>query len=300
MKNAEAFLTALERRAKLLAPHAIATFQANRELCSWLLDPLARWAEAAYGEQAFDDAARGYAKYCLGVAQAQTIYERAGRYTPEAMPEIVSGVYEDAGYMIPYMWAAILIYAFWPSMIGHVALFRDEFLRRLPPNAAVLELACGHGVLSLLAAEERPDIRITGLDISGPAIAVAQRLCAASGHTGRVHFSVADALQANGSDPSEKYQGIISAMLAEHLPTPAPLFGALSRRLSGNDGLVFFSVALESAQRDHVFEFHRESEPLRMAEEAGLRVARLVSDASAVRAQVRFLPRATAMILRAR
>jgi len=130
MKTAEDFLRAIERRAKLFAPSATATFRANKELCSWVLDPLARWADAAYGEKAFDEAALGYAKYCLGVAQAQQIYERAGKYTPEAMPEIVAGVYEDEGYMVPYMWAAILIYAFWPSMIAHIALFRDEFLRR--------------------------------------------------------------------------------------------------------------------------------------------------------------------------
>ncbi len=299
MKNAEAFLEALERRSKLLAPRALATFAANRELCSWLLDPLARWAEAAYGEKAFEDAALGYAKYCLGVAQTQAIYERAGRYTPESMPEITSGVYDDAGYMIPYMWAAILIYAFWPSMISHLALFRHEFLRQLPADAAVLELACGHGVLSLLAAEERPDIRVTGLDISAPGVAVANRLCTASGHTGRVRFGVADALQVDKAEQPGVYQGVISAMLAEHLPTPAPLFRAISRQLAP-DGLVFFSAALESAQRDHVFEFHTESEPLRMAEESGLRASRLVSDASAVPAKSKFLPRATAMILRAR
>jgi hypothetical protein len=89
-------------------------------------------------------------------------------------------------------------------------------------------------------------------------------------------------------------------MLAENLPAPAPLFTALSQQLAASDGLVFFSAALESAQRDHVFEFHCESEPLRMAEEAGLRVSRLVSDASVVSAQARFLPPATGMILRAR
>src|SRR5208282_631493 len=166
------------RKAKLLAPSARATFEANKELCSWLLNPLGRWAETAYGAKAYDDAASGYAKYCIGVAQAQQVYERAGRYTPEAMPEIVSGVYEDEGYMVPYMWAAILIYAFWPSMIGHLSLFRDQFLRRLPKDAEVLELASGHGVLSLLAAEERPDIRVDGFDISPPAVAVADRLLA--------------------------------------------------------------------------------------------------------------------------
>jgi 2-polyprenyl-3-methyl-5-hydroxy-6-metoxy-1,4-benzoquinol methylase len=299
MKTADAFLSALERRAKLFAPSAIATFRANEELCSWILDPLARWADAAYGEKAFDDAALGYAKYCLGVAQAQKLYERAGRYTPEAMPEIVSGVYDDEGYMVPYMWAAILIYAFWPSMIEHIALFRDQFLRRLPPNAELLELASGHGVLSLLAAEERPDIRVTGLDISPPAVAVAKRLLAGSGHSGRVTFAVADAIRDDGGRSNGKYQGIVSAMLAEHLPAPEPLFLALARQITPN-GLVFFSTALESAQRDHVYEYHRESEPLRMAEETGFRALRLVSDASAAPTQSRFLPRATAMLLQTR
>jgi 2-polyprenyl-3-methyl-5-hydroxy-6-metoxy-1,4-benzoquinol methylase len=214
------------------------------------------------------------------------------------MPEIVSGVYDDAGYMVPYMWAAILIYAFWPSMVEHIALFRDGFLRRLPPNAEVLELACGHGVMGLLAAEERPDIRVTGLDISAPAIAVANRLRAASGHANRVTFAVEDAIAHDGRE-TRKYQGIVSAMLAEHLPTPEPLFGSLSRHMS-RDGLVFFSTAIESAQRDHVYEYHNESEPLKMAEDAGLRVHRLVSDASAAVSHGRFLPRATAMILQTR
>ena len=299
MSDANRFLEALDRKARMFAPHARATFEANRELCSWLLNPLARWAEAAYGSTVFDEAARGYAEYCFGVAKAKQVYERAGKYTPEAMPEIMMGVYEHEGYMIPYMWAAILIYPFWPSMVSHIAMFRDEFVRRLPRNATVVELACGHGVLSLLAAEERPDIQVEGTDISPPAIAVANRLLAVSGHAGRVRFSVQDALQSDNSGADGKRQGVISAMLAEHLVDPQPLFATMAHRVS-TDGLVFFSTALESPQRDHVFEYNQESEPLHMAEAAGLRVSRLASDASAVPAGSRFLPRATAMILRAR
>jgi SAM-dependent methyltransferase len=299
MDQAQLFLEALDRKARMFAPNARATFEANRELCSWLLNPLARWAEAAYGSSVFDDAARGYAEYCFGVAKAKQVYERAGKYTPEAMPEIMSGVYEHEGYMIPYMWAAILIYPFWPSMVSHIAMFRDEFARRLPRNASVIELACGHGVLSLLAAEERPDIQVEGTDISPPAVAVANRLLAVSGHADRVRFTVQDALQTDKLGGDGKCQGVISAMLAEHLMDPKPLFATMARRVSP-DGLVFFSTALESPQRDHVFEYNQESQPLHMAEAAGLRVTRLASDAGAVPAGSRFLPRATAMILRAR
>jgi hypothetical protein len=299
VEHGELFLEALTRRAKPLASSARATYEANKELCAWLLNPLARWAEAAYGETVYDDAARGYAKYCIGVAQAHKVYARAGRYTPEAMPEIMSEVYENEGYAVPYMWAAILIYAFWPSMVNHIAMFRDDFLRRLPLNASVLELATGHGVLSLLAAEERPDMQIEGVDISPPAIAVANRLLAVSGHGGRVSFAVKDALKTDGAGANGTYQGIISAMLAEHLTDPKPLFTAVSHGIS-RDGLVFFSTAIESPQKDHVFEYNLESQPLQMAEATGLRVARLVSDSGTPSAGSRFLPRATAMILRSR
>ena len=299
VEHAELFLEAMDRKAKMFARSARATFAANRELCTWLMNPLARWAEAAYGSAVFDAAARGYAEYCVGVAKAQKIYEGAGKYTPESMPEIISGVYEDEGYMVPYMWAAILIYPFWPSMISHIAMFRDEFVRRLPPNATVRELAAGHGVLSLLAAEERPDLQIEGTDISPPAVAVANRLLAVSGHAGRVRFAVKDALNSDGGSGDAKCHGIISAMLAEHLSDPKPLFKTISHQVLP-DGLVFFSTALESPQRDHVFEYNEESQPLQMAERAGLRVSRLASDASATPTGFRFKPRATAMILRSR
>ena len=299
MADANSFLEAMDRKARMFAPGARATVQANRDLCSWLLDPLARWAQAAYGDKSFEDAARGYARYCLGVAKLQQVYEQAGKYTPQALDDVVSEVYEDEGYMVPYMWAAILIYPFWPSMVNHIAMYRDDFLRMLQPNAKVLELASGHGVLSLLAAEERPDLQLEGLDISPPAVAVANRILAASGHGGRVKFEVNDALAMEGGNEGGRYQGIIAAMLAEHLEDPRPLFRAISRLLA-KDGLVFFSTAIESAQRDHIYEYNQESEPLKMAEDVGLRVTRLVSDASAPLPGTRFLPRAVAMIVRHR
>ena len=255
--------------------------------------------KAAYGSDVFDAAVHGYAEYCVGVAKANRLYEKLNCYAPESMPEIVSGVYEDEGYMVPYMWAAVLIYAFWPSMVGHIAMFRDDFVRRLPRNASVRELAAGHGVLSLLAAEERPDVQAEGCDISAPAVAVANRLLAVSGHADRVRFTVKDALSDARSGQDEKCQGLISAMLAEHLREPKWLFAVISREIAA-DGIAFFSTALESPQRDHVFEFNRESQPLQMAENAGLRVSRMVSDAAAVPAGSRFLPRSTAMILKPR
>ena len=299
MADANSFLTGLETKAKLFAPSARATFEANPEISSWLLDPLARWAQAAYGDRAFADAAKGYAQYCMGVWKSQQVYEKAGRYTPEAMPNLIAEVYEEESYMVPYMWAAILIYPFWPAMVSHITLYKDEFLKRLPQGAKLLELASGHGVLSLLAAETRPDIHADGFDISPPAVAVANRLLGVSGHGHRVSFAVRNALELSLTESRGTYQAIIAAMLAEHLEDPRPLFKVLAHHLS-EDGLIFFSTALESAQRDHTFEFHHESELVEMAEEVGLRVTRLVSEAGLPAPGGRFLPRALAAILRRR
>ena len=299
MTDANSFLRSVDKKARIFAPAVRATYEANAGLCSWMLDPLALWAGAAYGERAFDDAAEGYAKYCLGVWKCQQQYEKTGRYTPEAMPDIISEVYESEGYMVPYMWAAILIYPFWPSMISHIALYRDEFIKAAPAGAKVLELASGHGVMGLLAAKERPDIHLDGFDISPPAVAVSKRLLAVAGFGQRVNFEVKDALNLNLMGPGRTYQGIIAAMLAEHLQDPRLLFKVIAHHLA-DDGLVFFSTALESAQRDHTYEFHRESEAVQMAEEVGLRVTRLVCDAGNAVPGGRFLPRALAMILRRR
>jgi 2-polyprenyl-3-methyl-5-hydroxy-6-metoxy-1,4-benzoquinol methylase len=120
-----------------------------------------------------------------------------------------------------------------------------------------------------------------------------------SGHEARVSFAIKDALEIGQGVCRGRYNGIIAAMIAEHLQEPALLFQAISHLLA-DDGIVFFSTAIESAQRDHIYEFNQESEPLRMAEEAGLRVVRLVSDAGLTAPGGRFLPRATAMLLRRR
>lgn len=297
--NTETFLEAMDKHAKMFAPAARATVAANRDLSTWVLDPLARWAQGAYGEKAFEDAAKGYAGYALGVWKAQQLYEKAGRYTPQDLPDIISSVYEDEGYMVPYMWAAILIYPYWPSVVRHIALFRDEFVKALPQNARIMEIACGHGVMSLLAAEERPDIQSHGIDISPPAIVIANKLLAVSGHEKRVKFEVKDALSIEVAGPGKTYQGIVAQMVAEHLQDPRPLFKAMSHHLA-DDGLAFFSTALESAQRDHVYEYHHESEAIKMAEDVGLRVTRLVCDANTPPKGARFLPRSLGIILRRR
>ncbi|CAN2039934.1 Class I SAM-dependent methyltransferase [Candidatus Magnetomoraceae bacterium gMMP-15] len=297
MQNGKDFLKALKKKAKMFFSSAEKTYENNKEICSWLLDPLARWAYNAYGSDVFEYAAHGYAQYCLHVSQAQRKYEKEGRYTPDELPRIKESLYEDSTYMTSYMWAAILIYAFWESMVNHIQLFRDEFINKLPPNPKIIELACGHGVMGLTGIEYRHDSQLIGYDISPYAINIAKKLADASGKSERTSFVVKDVLNLNELEKGRTYQGVISAMLAEHLKDPEPLFTSISQYLAPH-GLAFFSTALESPQPDHIYEFHKESEPLLMAENAGLRVERLICDSGFQMKGDRFLPRALAMVLR--
>jgi 2-polyprenyl-3-methyl-5-hydroxy-6-metoxy-1,4-benzoquinol methylase len=228
------------------------------------------------------------------VSRAQSIYEKNGKYMPELLSKIKEVVYEDEAYMVPYMWAAILIYPFWPAMVNHIGFYRNEFLDKLLMNSNVLELACGHGVMGLLAAEHRNDISVDGMDISEHAVKIANKLRDASGHEDRVSFIVKDILKSDTDDC--EYQGIIAAMLAEHLLEPQLLLNTIKKRLAP-DGIVYFSTALESFQRDHVYEFNHESEPIIMAENAGLRVIKLICDGTKQSEKQKFNPRALAMIL---
>jgi 2-polyprenyl-3-methyl-5-hydroxy-6-metoxy-1,4-benzoquinol methylase len=295
MHEGEKFLVALQRKAKLLYPSVRKTVDGFPGDCYWLLDPLARWTEAAFGEEAFELAAKGYARYALEVNQLQQGYENSGVFFSGTHDGVVQDVYENPEYMIPYMWAAILIYPYWPSMVRHIAFLRDHFVRALPADAAILELACGHGALGLLAIEERKDLRVDGVDLSPAAIGIAVRLRAVSGHAANSTLRVMDALDLQQAWEPGRYQGVLAAMLAEHLHEPRRLFSTIAHHLHP-EGICFFSTAIESAQKDHVFEFRTEAQVMELAAEAGLRVADLICDGPR-RPGAKYRPRALAAIL---
>ena len=64
----------------------------------------------------------------------------------------------------------------------------------LPQNGSMLDVGCGSGAISLLAAHRRQDIRVTAVDKSLQALAVARRNCADLGLAERVRFCESDLL----------------------------------------------------------------------------------------------------------
>lgn len=293
--SGEKFLNALEKAAAFFAPNAIQCVRQFPDDAFWLLDPLAKWSEAAYGPEIFTKAAEGYAAYSKDVMARQRVYEKTATFNQDDQHTIDQAVYESEEYMIPYMWAAVLIYAFWPNMINHIEMFRDQFIRQVKPEGKVVELGCGHGVLGLLALHERPDLKVEGYDISPHAIAIARKLSKASALEGRAQHTILNIFELR-DDLKHTADGIICAMLAEHLQNPKPLLDSLANMLKPG-GLCFFSTALESAQKDHTYEFHHESEVLQMLEASGLRVKSMVSNGLPMQPFQSYQPRALAAIV---
>jgi tRNA (cmo5U34)-methyltransferase len=82
----------------------------------------------------------------------------------------------------------------------------------LPPNAAVLDLGAGTGLLSLLVAAVRPDATFTLVDVAAPMLEQAARELDARAIAHRtLHQDLADPL------PPGRYDAIVSALAIHHL-----------------------------------------------------------------------------------
>lgn len=292
--SGEQFLTALAAKNKLFHRTAAAAYLSSPDTMSWFFDPLAKWAKQAYGEDVFGVAATGYIEYCMNVAKCQAKYEKTGVFNDQSFGEVEQSVYQNDSAMTPYMWAALLIYGFWPSMTEQIKLFR-EFIEQLEDNAQLAEFACGHGAMGLVAAHHHKTLKVSGLDIGPSAIDIAKNLAKASGLNDRVEHKVQNILTLE-ADANQQYDAIMAAMLAEHLEQPQLLINSMYEQLK-EGGIAYFSTALESAQPDHIYEFRHESEPLVMAEKAGFTVVKMISD-GAISSSKAYRPRAMAMLLR--
>lgn len=100
----------------------------------------------------------------------------------------------------------------------------------LPPNAKILDVGCGNGVISRHLG--RYGFNVTGIDVSGKAIEIAKSL---NTHNNvKFEKKSAEELVAQG----EKYDAIICSEVLEHLTNPDALLEVLNKSLAQNGKLV--------------------------------------------------------------
>jgi ubiquinone/menaquinone biosynthesis C-methylase UbiE len=91
-----------------------------------------------------------------------------------------------------------------------------EFVASLPPRARVLEVGCGGGQLAIELAQQRPDVTITGVDLSPAQVARARRR--ARPFARRVEFVTGSAMDLPCEDAS--FDAVVSIASIKHWPDP--------------------------------------------------------------------------------
>jgi ubiquinone/menaquinone biosynthesis C-methylase UbiE len=116
---------------------------------------------------------------------------------------------------------------------SHFVALYGEFVGPLPPGAAVLDLGCGPGDITLRLAATHPELEIHGLDGSAAMLELAQAtLDAHPDLRDRVRFI--EGLVPGAVLPRPRYEAIVSNSLLHHLHEPLGLWQMI--RASGAEG----------------------------------------------------------------
>ncbi|MBT6601960.1 MAG: methyltransferase domain-containing protein [Nitrospina sp.] len=256
------------------------------------------WAENHIGENWQKVLADGYLHFLIDVNRSQVEYERRGNYLNKSYSDVFNRVYNNSEFMEFYHWGVFVSTFAWEHHIKIYDLYRNSFLPCLnPEGGCLLDLGSGSGIWSFLTTYFSPKWISQGIDISEKSVELSTKMALSSGLNTKVAFKTYDALKYKGN---KKYNAAISCFLMEHLEKPQLLLQNMASNLE-TKGYAFITAALTAAEIDHISEFHRESEIVLMAEEAGFRVISMYSAAPPSHPDsYRFLPRSLALILQKR
>ncbi|WP_237559941.1 class I SAM-dependent methyltransferase [Desulfohalovibrio reitneri] len=298
MECLERLMEEFEQRNFMAFKSVSANRERNKQTFDELGGRMAAWAEHHLGDDWIATLCDGYKFFTTNANRHQTLYERDGRYANTDFASVHECTYDDPCFMRNYHWGVYLTTVFWEHHLHIYELYRDAFLPRLEEESGhILELGCGSGIWGLLALERLPGWSLTGVDISRTSAEQAQTFSAKSGLEGRAQYVVGDALTYVPREPGD---ACVSCFLAEHLEQPRVLFERVAAALK-EGGHAFMTVALTAAEVDHIFEMRRESEPVLMAEDAGLRLVNAFSASPRNYPRERsFLPRSMALVLQKR
>ena len=298
MTNCEKFLDYFSQHCQIYFPAIKDTQLNNPKSFEELTRIMLKWAESHIGENWEKTLADGYLHFLMDVNRSQIEYERHGNYLNKSYSDVFNRVYNNAEFMGFYHWGVFVSTFAWEHHIKIYDLYRNSFLPYLDPEGGyLLDLGSGSGIWSFLTTYFSPQWISQGIDISEKSVELSTTMALSSGLNSKVTFKKYDALKYKGN---KKYNAAISCFLMEHLEKPQLLLQNMASNLE-TKGYAFITAALTAAEIDHISEFHRESEIVLMAEEAGFRVISMYSAAPPSHPDsYRFLPRTLALILQKR
>lgn len=258
---------------------------------------LLTWLETARGPAGMAAAVDAYVGFSGTVNLAQARYEQTEAYPHKSHADCLADLYATPA-MHEYLWGVYLTNVLWPHHLRLSATFEDAFVPHVPTDGRVVELAFGHGAWGISALHARTDLTLIGYDVAPAGIEIATQVAEAAGVSARADHRLGDATAL--PDDTEPADAVICCFVLEHLDDPTALMHQIAKLLPA-DGIAWVTGALTAAQPDHIREFRRESELVRLAEETGFRVEASWSlGPPRTLPRAKFLPRSMAMVLRRR
>jgi ubiquinone/menaquinone biosynthesis C-methylase UbiE len=168
------------------------------------------------------------------VAGGWRVYDRRTRErisSPEGIedPDIVAGFNRVAR---------------WPQM-RFLRWYVARHALALQTEGEAVDLGCGPGDLVLLLAEEAPQLRVDGVDLSEEMLAEATRRAKAAGLSSRVQFKKGDA--ARIPFPDRSLDLIVSTLSLHHWCDPVPVLDEIARVLKPGGAFLIFDLRRDLA-----------------------------------------------------
>ena len=276
--------------------------QKNPELFYLVGNQLIDWAYNYLGDGYETVLGDSYHFFMLDVLMTQNLYEKLGHYPNKDYQASYQNIYDNSEYMLKYHWGCYLISFLWEHHLKLYQYFQDSFLRHLSskPSGKILELGSGSGIWLLLLLNQLSNWTAWGIDISKKTVEIAQKNAQVNGFGDQVKFMVGDATRFEEQEKQEKFDGVISFDVIEHLEKPELLIKNMANNLNPG-GYAFLGAALTATESGHIYEFRRESEVVLLAEKNDFRVISYWSLAPEdFPSKYRFLPRTQALFMQKR
>jgi 2-polyprenyl-3-methyl-5-hydroxy-6-metoxy-1,4-benzoquinol methylase len=219
-------------------------------------------------QESAEEAARAYNRMSMDFLKEQIRFKKTGKYLIDDAAVAHEEVYSKPEVMRYYMIGLLLSYMFWPNHYAMLKFLDDNLEGRTIRK--YLDIAPGHGLFTVHATQQSPELEGMLVDISPTSLGVSKSLLAAFDvDTSRLRTVQGDFLKTDlGTDG---FDFITMGEVIEHV-NDAGAFMARAAGLLAPGGAIFMTTCANCPALDHVYHFHNVKEIRDLCIKAGLRI----------------------------
>ena len=180
-------------------------------------------------------------------------FRRTGSYRLSRFEDAMREVYGDRAFMARYMNGLLVSDVIW---INHCRGLQHyvNFISQLKPEAEVLEIGPGHGLLLYLARERQDLKRLSAWDVSQASLDMSRHALETLGAGRPVTFELKNIFDQSIIDPENAglFDAIVLSEVLEHLEHPDQAVRVL-HHLCKPGGRVWINVPANSPAPDHLY-----------------------------------------------